>query len=411
MATLAADIIAEPLATLDPARPDRFADGSVHAIFDRLRKEAPVHYCPSSQFGPYWSICRHADIVEIESLPQLYSSEARHGGVSIIEANGDETSAFESFIMMDPPRHGPKRRAIAPAFTPSEMARLSESIRARTAAKLDALHIGQTFDWVSTVSIDLTIDMLAILFDFPWDERHKLRVWSDAITSLEMIANRPSQRAGHLLEMAQRFYQLWQERAGQAPGPDLLSMMIHSPALGQMDAQEFMGNMATLVVGGNDTTRNSMSGMIDAVSRWPEEWERLAADRTLVPNAASEIIRWQCPAAHMRRTALEDVLFRGHQIKAGDKLVLWYLSANRDEALFEDGARFRVDRPNARRHLSFGHGIHRCVGARLAELQLQILIEEMLDRNLRVEVAGPIEREAHPFLSIINHLPVRVRKG
>jgi cytochrome P450 len=151
--------------------------------------------------------------------------------------------------------------------------------------------------------------------------------------------------------------------------------------------------------------------MIDAVSRWPEEWERLAADRTLVPNAASEIIRWQCPAAHMRRTALEDVLFRGHQIKAGDKLVLWYLSANRDEALFEDGARFRVDRPNARRHLSFGHGIHRCVGARLAELQLQILIEEMLDRNLRVEVAGPIEREAHPFLSIINHLPVRVRKG
>ena len=408
MATIAADTAPPPLATLDPARPDRFADGSIHAVFDRLRREAPVHYTADSQFGAYWSICRHADIVEIESLPQLYSSEAKHGGVSIIEASGDETASFESFIMMDPPRHGPKRRAIAPAFTPSEMARLSDSIRARTAARLDALPMGESFDWVTTVSIDLTIDMLAILFDFPWDERHKLRIWSDAITSLDMIANRPAERAGHLLAMAQRFYQLWQERAGQEPAPDLLSMMIHSPALGQMDAMEFMGNMATLVVGGNDTTRNSMSGMIDAFARWPEEWDKLAADPSLIPNAASEIIRWQCPAAHMRRTALADTEFRGHAIKAGDRLVLWYLSANRDEALFDDGARFRVDRPNARRHLSFGHGIHRCVGARLAELQLQILLEEMLARRLSVAVTGPVAREAHPFLSIINRLPVQV---
>lgn len=410
MAKIAEATAMEPLAALDPARPDRFADGSVHAVFDRLRQEAPIHHCPDSQFGSYWSICHHADIVEIESLPQLYSSEAKHGGVSIIEANGDETAAFESFIMMDPPRHGPKRRAIAPAFAPSEMARLQGSIRARTAARLDALPMGEELDWVGTVSIDLTIDMLAILFDFPWEDRHKLRIWSDAITSLDMIANRPSERVGNLLEMAQQFYRLWQERAGGTPGPDLLSMMIHSPALGQMDAQEFMGNMATLVVGGNDTTRNSMSGMIDAISRWPEEWEKLAADRTLIPNAASEIIRWQCPAAHMRRTALADLEFRGQQFRAGDKLVLWYLSANRDEAVFEDGARFRVDRPNARRHLSFGHGIHRCVGARLAELQLQILIEEMLDRNLRVAVTGPVGRDPHPFLSIINHLPVRVGK-
>lgn len=411
MVMLAAEVAEPPLPLIDPARPDRFADGSIHAVFDRLRREAPVHFTAESRFGPYWSICRHADIVEIESLPQLYSSEAKHGGVSIIEANGDETAAFESFIMMDQPRHGPKRRVIAAAFTPSEMARLADSIRARTAARLNALPMGETFDWVTTVSIDLTIDMLAILFDFPWEERHKLRIWSDAITSLDMIANRPSERAGHLVEMAQRFYLLWQERAGAASGPDLLSMMINSPALGQMDPAEFMGNMATLVVGGNDTTRNSMSGMIEAFSLWPDEWEKLAADRSLIPNAASEIIRWQCPAAHMRRTALADTEFRGHRIKAGDKLVLWYLSANRDEALFEDGARFRIDRPNARRHLSFGHGIHRCVGARLAELQLQILLEEMLNQKLRVTVAGAIDREAHPFLSIINRLPVRANKG
>lgn len=401
----------DPLNGLDPARPDRFADGTVHAVFERLRREAPVHYCTESQFGPYWSISSYEDIVEIESLPLVYSSEARHGGVSIIDVDAAEGAAFESFIMMDPPHHSGKRRAIAPAFAPSEMSRLSASIRARTAAKLDSLPIGEPFDWVSTVSIDLTIDMLAILFDFPWDERHKLRVWSDAITSLDMISDNPSERARLLFEMAGRFYQLWQERADQEPAPDLLSMMIHSADLGQMSANEFMGNMATLVVGGNDTTRNSMSGMIDAFSRWPEEWDKLVANPELIPNAASEIVRWQCPAAHMRRTAMEDVDFHGHAIRKGDKIVLWYLSANRDEKVFSDGARFRVDRENARRHLSFGHGIHRCVGARLAELQLQILLSELIGRKLTVKVAGHVEREAHPFLSIIKSLPVTASKA
>lgn len=188
-------------------------------------------------------------------------------------------------------------------------------------------------------------------------------------------------------------------------------MMIHSPALGQMEAQEFMGSVATLIVGGNDTTRNSMSGMIDAFSRWPDEWNKLVANPDLVPNAASEIIRWQCPAAHMRRTATQDVDFRGHAFRKGDKIVLWYLSANRDETLFDNGAQLRVDRDNARRHLSFGHGIHRCVGARLAELQLQILLSEMIERKLRVTAAGPVEREAHPFLSVIKSLFVTISRA
>jgi cytochrome P450 len=406
-----ASLSLEPLAELDPARPDRFADGSVNAIFDRLRREAPVHFCPASQFGPYWSVSRYHDIVEIESQPLLFSSQARHGGVSIIDVNPNDSAGFESFIMMDPPDHAGKRRAIAPAFAPSEMTRLSDAIRARTAAKLDSLPVGMPFDWVGTVSIDLTIDMLAILFDFPWDERHQLRIWSDAITSLDMIINNPGERARLLFEMAGRFFQLWQERAGQAPAPDLLSMMIHSADLGQMEAPEFMGNMATLIVGGNDTTRNSMSGMIDAFSRWPAEWDTLVANPDLVANAASEIIRWQCPAAHMRRTATEDIEFKGHQFRKGDKIVLWYASANRDEAVFDDGARFRVDRENARRHLSFGHGIHRCVGARLAELQLQILLSEMLARDMRVSAIGPVVREAHPFLNIIKALPVIISRG
>jgi cytochrome P450 len=309
---------------------------------------------------------------------------------------------------MDPPHHAQKRRTIAPAFTPSEMTRLSDSIRARTAACLDALPRGEGFDWTARVSIPLTIDMLAILFDFPWEERDRLRVWSDAITSLDMIANRPQERAALLFEMAGRFHHLWQERLAAPPAPDLLSMMIHSDSFGEMDAAEFMGNMATLIVGGNDTTRNSMSALADAFTRWPEQWERLRADPSLIANAASEVIRWHSPALHMRRTALEDTEFRGHHIRKGDKIVLWYVSANREERLFPDGELFLVDPPNARRHLSFGYGIHRCVGARLAELQLQILIEEMLRRDLKLVADGAPDRTAHPFLAIINSMPVRI---
>lgn len=395
----------EQLEFLDPSNPCRFADGSAHAMFEQLRREAPVHYCPESRFGPFWSISLYEDIVEIEALPKLYSSEAKHGGVSVIDIDPAEATYLESFIMMDPPNHSQKRRVIAPAFAPSEMARLSSSIRDRTTACLDSLPKGEGLDWVQAVSINLTIDMLAILFDFPWDERHKLRIWSDAITSLEMMKNSPQERGVKLFEMASRFHELWQQRLNADSGPDLLSMMVHSPDFGEMGAAEFMGNMATLIVGGNDTTRNSMSGLIEAFSLWPDQWDRICAEPGLIPNAASEIIRWQSPALHMRRTALEDTEFRGHHIRKGDKVVLWYVSANRQESLFPDGQRFIADRPNARRHLSFGYGIHRCVGARLAELQLQILLEEMVKRNMRVTLTAPVEREPHPFLAIINSIP------
>lgn len=394
------------LDTLDPSRSIRFVDGSAHAMFERLRCEAPVHYCEQSPYGPFWSISLYEDIVEIEALPNIYSSEAKYGGVSVIDIDAGQATYLKSFIMMDPPNHSQKRRTIAPAFTPSEMTRLSASIRDRTAACLDALPKGESIDWVQAVSVNLTIDMLAILFDFPWDERHKLRIWSDAITSLEMMKNRPEERVAKLFEMASRFHELWQQRVNSAPTPDLLSMMVHSAEFGEMDASEFMGNMATLIVGGNDTTRNSMSGMIEAFNLWPDQWERLCAEPELIPNAASEIIRWQCPALHMRRTALEDVDFRGNHIRKGDKVVLWYISANRQGSVFPNGNRFIVDRPNARRHLSFGYGIHRCVGARLAELQLQILLEEMIKRKMRVTLSGKVDREPHPFLAIVNSVPV-----
>ncbi|MBK8631249.1 MAG: cytochrome P450 [Sphingomonadales bacterium] len=402
-----------PIETIDPARMDRFATGAVHDVMTRLRHEAPVHHTADSVFGPYWSITHYKDIVEVEALPLLYSSEMSRGGVSLVDADfaaqgQTQESPMEMFIAMDPPRHTEKRRVVAPAFTPSEITRLADNIRERTANRLDSLPRGEVFNWTKEVSISLTTDMLAILFDFPWEERHKLTEWSDGITNLELIRDKPQERQMMMFEMAMKFFQLWQERLEAAPAPDLLSRMIHSNALGKMEQTEFIGNMALLIVGGNDTTRNSMSGLIDALNRWPEEWEKIKANPAIIPNAAQEIIRWQSPVNHMRRTVTKDHEFRGHQFREGDKVVIWYMSGNRDEDHFEDGARFIADRENARRHLSFGYGVHRCVGARLAELQITTLLEEMVKRDMRPELAGEIDREAHPFVSIIKSVPVRI---
>lgn len=406
----------DDLATIHPARPDRFADASAHELFTRLRREAPIHRTESSEFGAYWSICRHKDIVEIEALPQLYSSELKYGGISVIDKDytGEddlvESEPVELFIAMDPPRHTSRRRGIAPAFTPSEIARLAEGIRKRTVARLDSLPRGEVFDWTRLVSIDLTTDMLASLLDFPWELRHRLPIWSDATNDLDMLKNRREERTALIGEMGAAMFGLWQQRVDAPQTPDLISMMIHSEGFRHMAPNEFVGNMMLIVVGGNDTTRNTMSGLANVICRWPEQWERILAQPDLVGNATSEIIRWQTAVAHMRRTVTQDHEFRGHHFKTGDKVVLWYLSANRDEEVFESGELFLPDRANARRHLSFGYGVHRCVGARLAELQVSILMEEMVKRGLRLEAAGPVEREANPFVYSINSTPVRIVK-
>lgn len=398
------------LRAIDPSVRSRFADGSIHDLMSHLRKEAPIHYCEDSPYGPYWSITKHRDIIEIEAVPAIFSSDGARGGVSILEQSAAvDQSSMETFIAMDPPRHTAKRRTVAPAFTPTEMQRLASDIRQRTANTLDGLPKGKEFDWVENVSIALTRDMLATLFDYPWAERDSLIAWSDAITSFDMIEHQPQERMAMIFEMATAFHELWDARSKAEPAPDLLSMMIHSDALGKMDAQEFVGNMALLIVGGNDTTRNSMSAIVPAFSEFPDEWQKILDDENLIPNAASEIIRWQTPVAHMRRTVVEDTEFRGHRFCAGDKIILWYISANRDEALFEEGHVFNVGRENARRHLSFGYGVHRCVGARLAELQLQILLSEMRERKMQPQLTGDVVRSDNPFVHGIKNVPVCLR--
>ncbi len=402
----------------DTSRSDIYAEHRWHPIFAEMRAAGPLHRIEESPFGPYWSVVQHKAIQHVESLPELFSSSWEHGGITIVDRLSDEElqqqgrQRFElpMFIAMDRPKHTGQRRTVAPAFAPTEMKRIENEVRQRTGEVLDRLPRGEVFDWVERVSIELTTGMLAILFDFPWEDRHLLTFWSDWAGDTELVTVRglEHQRQAILMEMGAYFQQLWMQRAQSEPGPDLISMMIHSPAMNQMDPQEFMGNLVLLIVGGNDTTRNTMSGIVHALDKFPDQRKLFEERPDLIPNAVQECIRYQTPLKHMRRTASEDTDLFGQQVKKGDKVVLWYNSANRDEEVFADADTLDIERENARRHLAFGYGIHRCVGARLAELQLRILLEEMHARRMRVHVAGDVERVRANFVEGFRKLEVEV---
>ncbi len=400
-----------PLSAIDVSRAELYRDDTWRPVFARLRRDAPVHWCADSIFGPYWSISSHADIQAVEARPDIFSSSYEHGGITILDLFDEY--GLPQFIAMDRPRHGEQRRTVAPAFGPGEIARMALEIRRRTADLLDTLPVGETFDWVDTVSIELTTQMLAILFDFPWEDRRLLTLWSDAGGDIEMAINPATApvRHQHMLDMTNYFDRLFAERKARPPSGDLVSMMAHSDAMGDMEFRERTGNLILLIVGGNDTTRNSMSGAIHAFNLFPEQWRKLDADRSLIAGAVPEIIRWQTPLSHMRRSCVQDTEVGGQHIKAGDKVVMWYLSGNRDESVFPDAERLDILRPNARRHLAFGFGVHRCVGARLAELQLQILFEEMLARGMTVTMTGDPEYVAQSFVHGYRKLPVRIDRA
>ena len=404
MATTATlDRTASPIAPIDVSEAALYAEDRWQAPFRQLRAEAPIQYVPDSKFGPYWSVSTYKPIVQIEALPKIFSSSYEYGGITVaffVDKLLEGEFRMPMFIAMDPPQHTGQRRTIAPAFGPSEVAAMRDEIRQRTGEVLDSLPIGEPFDWVEKVSIELTTGMLARLFDFPWEERHNLTRWSDTLGDVELLhaPGGMEKRNADAYEMGAAFTQLWQSKLGQEGGSDLISIMLRSDAMKEMSEAEFIGNMILLIVGGNDTTRNSMSGFVYGLNQFPEQRAKLEANPALISNAVSELIRWQTPLAHMRRTVLEDTEVDGVHMKKGDKVVLWYLSANRDESVFEDGDSINVERENARRHLSFGYGIHRCVGARVAELQLTTLLEEMGKRRLRANVLAEPSRVAASFV-------------
>jgi cytochrome P450 len=398
-----------PIEAVDPAQPDLFAQDAMWPIFERLRAEDPVHHAVSPTHGPYWSVTRWNDIMAVDSNHQTYSSA---DGITLqsLEAKAEtaKRGTRPSFISMDPPRHDEQRKTVSPVVAPSNLVNMAPVIRERAGQILDSLPIGEEFDWVEHVSKELTAMTLATLFDFPQEERQLLPYWSDMMTNAPghgPVESWEHKRA-EIDKMVDRFTGLWNERVNAPPAGDLISMLAHGESTKNMDRLEYAGNLGLLIIGGNDTTRNTISGSVFALNRNQGEYAKLRADPSLIPAMVSETIRWQTPLAHMARTATEDTELGGKTIKAGDRVVMWYVSGNRDDSMVEDPESYIVDRARPRQHMSFGFGIHRCVGNRLAELQLTIIWEEIMKRFPVIELVAEPLRTHSIFVKGYETLPV-----
>jgi cytochrome P450 len=409
--------------TIDPSRARNYAEtadindldvsnwhlykaGAQWPFFERLRRDDPVHYHADSRYGPYWSITRHDHIKAIDTDHKRFSSEKN---ISIVDGPADGNSS--SFIAMDSPKHDQQRKVVAPVVGPRNLGEMEALIRQRVISILESLPLDEEFNWVQHVSIELTTQMLATLFDFPFEDRSKLTFWSDIATlgPKSGLVDSWEEVGVELQNCLNCFMELFEQRKDPShEGFDMLTMLAQDPVTRDMPPEELLGNVMLLIVGGNDTTRNSISGGVYALNKFPEQYEKLRSNPALIPNMVAEIIRWQTPLSHMRRTALEDVEFQGKTIKKGDKVVMWYVSGNRDENVFENPDHFVVDRPNARAHVSFGFGLHRCMGNRLAEMQLRVLWEEIQKRFESIEVVGEPVRTLSNFVQGYVELPVRV---
>jgi cytochrome P450 len=401
-----------PLDKINVAQQILFQTDTMWPYFERLRKEDPVHYCAESEFGPFWSITKYNDIMAVDTNHQVFSSDYMLGGITIGggQANVDP---LPMFIAMDPPKHDIQRKIVTPVVSPANLQVLGPIIRERAGKILDSLPVGVPFDWVDKVSIELTAMTLATLFDFPFEQRRKLSRWSDVVTAAPGfgIVDTMEQKMKEMDEYQSFFNGLWNERVNSSePGGDLISMLAHNPATRNMEPREYFGNVVLLTVGGNDTTRNTITGSVVALNQNPDQYDKLRTYPELISSMVSETIRWQTPLAHMRRTAVRDFEFKGKKIKKGDKVVMWYVSGNRDEEVIERPNDYIVDRENARRHISFGFGIHRCVGNRLAELQLQIIWEEIMKRFPMIEMAGEPKRSYSTFVKGYEKLDVVIPK-
>ena len=396
-----------PLEEINLIDPYLFHDDYHVKLFERLRRESPVHFQQDHELtGPFWSVTRYKDIMRVDTDHQTFSSEG-----SIVATDQDEDFPLPMFIAMDPPKHDRQRKEVSSVVAPSNLVEMETTIRKRVQNILDSVPRNEEFNWVDLVSIELTTQMLATLFDFPFEDRRMLTRWSDVATANDQsdIIESEEQRQAELVECLEYFTRLWNERVNEEPRGDLISMLAHGESTRNMAPTEYLGNLILLIVGGNDTTRNSISGGVRFLNENPAEYDKLRANPGLIPNMVPEIIRYQTPLAYMRRTALKDVEVGGKHIKAGEKVLMWYVSGNRDSEVIDKADAFLIDRKRARQHLSFGFGIHRCMGNRLAEMQLRVLWEEIMQRFDNIELVGDPVCVQSSFVKGYSELPVIVR--
>ncbi|MFU9136882.1 solanimycin biosynthesis cytochrome P450 SolI [Erwinia tasmaniensis] len=418
---VAEDISAIPLAQLNPARRDRFASDTVLPVFARLRREDPVHFTAESEFGPYWSLTlwddiravgtNHRDFTSTHNI-DLKSLEEKHKLDAALKALGHERRKSIGFITMDPPEHTRHRKAVAPGMGPSMLATMEPLLRERAGGILDALPVGEPFDWVDRVSKELTATALATLFDFPFEDRRKLTFWSDMLMAEPGHGPVKSweHKAEETIKCYHAFEALWEQRRHAPPGNDLISMLAHHPETRDMSLEQFRGTLVLLIIGGNDTTRNTLSASLYWLNKYPQELAKLRANPRLMLPMISETLRFQTPISFMSRVATRDVEIRGKTIREGDRVVMWYLSGNRDASAIDDPDTFCIDRERIRRHLSFGVGVHACVGSRVAEMQLTVIWQEILRRFRRIEVLSEPARNYSNFLHGFESLPVIIHE-
>ncbi len=392
---------------LDVSNPDTFERGFPHDFFRQLRREAPVSWHEGDVHGGpgYWIVSRYHDVRFVSKNPRLFAS----GMGNLIEQRPQaELDTLRSMIAMDPPAHPRYRKLVSSGFTPNTTARLEKQTRDRVRTILDQVADKGECDFVTDVAAELPLQVIADLLGVPQEDRHKLFDWSNKLIGSEdpEYGNDMAVTMAAGIEMMQYAYQLGQHKIAE-PSDDLVTLLMTSDFGGEkIEMLEYGSFFLLLAIAGNETTRNLIAHGLLLLLEHSDQMARLRADPSLLPGAIEEMLRVRAPVMYFRRTATEDTEIGGVSIREGDKVTLWYPSANRDEEVFPDADRFDITRhPNE--HLAFGHGQHFCLGAHLARMEIRVMFEELLQRLPDIKLAGEIRTLRSHFIDGIKSIPVK----